>query len=353
MPVQADRSSFTRLLVALAAGVVVLLGMRAAADFVNIVVMAFFFGIVLMPLYQRLLRRTGKTGWAIGLMFLLVVLFGLAMGAFMLYSAGQMMASLDDYGGALGTQLQATAAELEATGATSASSLLAQVDTQQVVAFMAGIAASLVSAVANLGVALFIMLFFMAEVPALAARLRGSLGDDHPLVGRMGRYGQDMITYFLVRTKLNLLTGIGITVLLWLLGVDFALLWGVLAFFLSYIPYIGLILATIPGMVLAFAEYGLGRALLVVLGIVVWNLILENVIQPAMTGKELSLSPTFVFIMFLLWAALLGPVGAFLAMPITVAAVLAMDSFDDSRWLAALCGMPARVEDVQSEPDSP
>jgi predicted PurR-regulated permease PerM len=117
---------------------------------------------------------------------------------------------------------------------------------------------------------------------------------------------------------------------------------GVLTFFRGYIPYIGLILATIPAVVLAFAEYGLGRALLVVAGIVIWNLIIENVIQPAMTGKELQLSPTFLFVMFLLWSWILGPIGSFLAMPITVAAVLAMDTFDDSRWLAGLFGVTNR-----------
>jgi predicted PurR-regulated permease PerM len=339
-----DRPTFTRLMVTLAAGTIVLAGMKAAAELVNIVVMALFFGIVLMPLYRRLLRRTGKTGWAIGILFLLVLAFGLAMGAFLLYSAGQLMASLGDYGAGLGKQMASTAAGLEASGAGALSGLLAMLDPARVIALLAGLATTLISAVLNAGVALFIMLFFLAEAPALGARLRASLGAAHPLVARTGRYGESMITYFLVRTKLNLITGIGITVILWLLGVDFALLWGVLAFFLSYIPYIGLILATIPGMVLAFAEYGLGRALLVVVGIVLWNMLIENVFQPAITGRELSLSPAFVFVMFLLWTWLLGPVGAFLAMPITVAAVLAMDLFDDSRWLAALCGMTAEQE---------
>jgi AI-2 transport protein TqsA len=338
----ADRASFTRLLVAGAAVVVILAGMRAAAEIVNTAVMALFFGIVLMPLYRWLVQRTGKTSRALGAMFVLVVLFGVVMGVFMLYSAGQMVAGVDSYSSAFDRNMDRAVTSLGESGQRLLEPVVAQLDGELIAGWLAGVAAALVNGVVNAVVALFIMMFFLSEAPALMGRFRAQLGADHPVVGRVRSYGESMITYFAVRTKLNLVTGVGITLILWLLGVDYAILWGVLAFFLSYIPYIGLILATIPGVVLAFAEYGLERALLVVAGILVWNLVIENVFQPAMTGKELSLSPTFVFIMFLLWSFILGPVGSFLAMPITVAAVLAMDTFDDSRWLAGLFGMPAR-----------
>lgn len=338
----ADRASFTRLLVAGAAVVVILAGMRAAAEIVNMAVMALFFGIVLIPLYRWLVRHTGNTSRALAAMFVLVVLFGVVMGLFMLYSAGQMVAGVDSYSSGFDRSLDAAMSGLGETGQRLLEPVVAQLDAEVIAVWLAGVAAALVNAVVNATVALFIMMFFLSEFPALMGRLRARLGQDHPVVGQVKDYGESMITYFAVRTKLNLITGVGITLLLWLLGVDYAILWGVLAFFLSYIPYIGLILATIPGVVLAFAEYGWERALLVVAAIVVWNLVIENVFQPAMTGKELSLSPTFVFIMFLLWSFILGPIGSFLAMPITVAAVLAMDTFDDSRWLAGLAGLPVR-----------
>ncbi len=343
MSADVNRASFTRLLVASAAVVIILAGMKAAAEIVNMAVMAFFFGIVLMPLYRWLIRRTGQTSRALAAMFALVIVFGVAMGLFLLYSAGQLVAGTSGYAADFSQNVDAAVAGLGETGQALQAQMPEQLDPARVGGLLGALAAALVNAVMNAVVALFIMMFFLAEAGALMDRLQGHLGATHPVVGRVRHYGESMITYFMVRTRLNLVTGVGITVLLWVLGVDYALLWGVLAFFLSYIPYIGLILATIPGVVLAFAEFGWERALLVVLGILVWNLVIENVFQPAMTGKELSLSPTFVFIMFLLWSFILGPVGSFLAMPITVAAVLAMDTFDDSRWLAGLFGLPLRM----------
>ena len=101
------------------------------------------------------------------------------------------------------------------------------------------------------------------------------------------------------------------------LGVDYALLWGLMAFILSYVPYIGLFTAAVPPTILALAEHGLTRALIVVVGVILINLAIENIVEPQLTGKTLKLSPTVVVLSFFFWAWLLGPTGALLSMPIT------------------------------------
>jgi AI-2 transport protein TqsA len=120
------------------------------------------------------------------------------------------------------------------------------------------------------------------------------------------------------------------------LGVDDPLLWAVGAFFLSFVPYLGLILALIPPTILAFAESGPVAAGLMVLGGVVLNVVAENVLEPTLTGRALSLSTWLVFTMFFFWVWLIGPVGALLSMPITVLIVLVLRRADQTRWMAAL-----------------
>jgi AI-2 transport protein TqsA len=118
-------------------------------------------------------------------------------------------------------------------------------------------------------------------------------------------------------------------------------LWGILTFFLSFVPYIGLFIALTPAVVLALAEFGLSRALLVIVGVVVINVLAENVLSPMMMGRGLNLSPTVVFLSFILWAWVLGGPGAFLAVPITMFVIGMLDTFPETRWLASLMGAGA------------
>ena len=117
---------------------------------------------------------------------------------------------------------------------------------------------------------------------------------------------------------------------------DFPLLWGILTFFLSFVPYIGLVLAVAPAVVLALAEFGLSRAVLVIVGVVVINVLAENVLSPMMMGRGLNLSPTVVFLSFILWAWVLGGPGAFLAVPITMFVIGMLETFPETRWLAKI-----------------
>jgi len=123
--------------------------------------------------------------------------------------------------------------------------------------------------------------------------------------------GQYVVRQFGLRALIDVITGAGVTALLLVLGVDFAVLWGVLTFFLSFVPYIGLFIALTPAVVLALAESGLGLALLFIVGVIVVNIVAENVLSPMLMGRGLNLSPTVVFLSFILWAWVLGGPGAF------------------------------------------
>jgi len=159
------------------------------------------------------------------------------------------------------------------------------------------------------------------------------------------------VRQFGLRAIVNLVTGAGVTILLLVLGVDFPLLWGILTFFLSFIPYIGLVLAVAPAVVLALAEFGVTRAVLVIVGVIVINILAENVLSPMMMGRGLNISPTIVFLSFIIWAWLLGGPGAFLALPITLFVAVMFDTFPETRWLASLIGVSSPGSGAASGPD--
>jgi AI-2 transport protein TqsA len=245
----------------------------------------------------------------------------------------------------LNGQLDSLAALLEGWG-------LSNVDLQDVVkpSALAGALGTVLSGIAgflsDLFLILIIMLFLLGEGPSMMNRLRASVAEDNQQVARLTTVGQDVVRQFGLRAIVNLVTGAGVSVMLFVLGMDFPLLWGILTFFLSFIPYVGLVLAVAPAVVLALAEHGLDRALVVIAGVVVINILAENVLSPMMMGRGLNLSPTVVFLSFIFWAWLLGGPGAFLAVPITLFVAVMFDTFPETRWLASLMGVGAPVRDA-------
>jgi AI-2 transport protein TqsA len=193
----------------------------------------------------------------------------------------------------------------------------------------------------NLFLILIIVLFLLAEGPSMMNRLRASTGEDHPQVERLAVFGHSVIRQLGLRAIVNLATAAGVTILLLVLRVDFPLMWGVLAFFLSFIPWIGLPLAVAPAVILALAEHGITSALLVIAGVIVINILAENALSPMLMGRGLSISPTVLFLGFIFWAWLLGGPGAFLAAPLTIFLILMLDTFPETQWLANVMGMGA------------
>ena len=329
--------SFLRVMLFLATTVVVFVGMRLSAPILNPILFAVILALLFSPIYAWLRRHRIPTPLA--LIIMLVGLTMLFLGLFLIMgiSIARFSGDIASYTGKLNDQvsnLQGLAKSLglsnvDLQGAVKPSALTGAIST-----VLSGVAAFL----SNLFLILLYVLFFLAEGPAMMNRLRNSAGSDHPQFVRLTVFGRNVVRQLGLRAIVNLVTGAGVTVLLLVLRVDFPLMWGILAFFLSFIPWIGLPLAVAPAVVLALAEHGIDRALLVIAGVIVINILAENALSPMLMGRGLSLSPTVLFIGFVFWAWLLGGPGAFLAAPLTIFLVLMLDTFPETRWLASVMG---------------
>ena len=333
-----QRASFARMLFVLAAAVVVLVGVRLSAPVLNPILFAVVFGLLCAPVYGWLLRRL-PAGVALLLTFvgLLIVIVGL----FVLLSASisRLTGRLSFYTQQLNGQLGDLQGLLDRLGL-SGVDLSEAVNSSALVGAIGAVLSGISGFLSSLFLILMIMLFLLSEGSAMMDRLRASVAQDNPQVARLTVIGQNVVLQFGLRAIVNLVTAAGITLLLLLLGVDFPLLWGVLTFFLSFVPYVGLVLAVAPAVLLALAEFGLSRAIVVIVAVVVVNVLAENVLSPVLMGRGLDLSPTVVFLSFIFWAWLLGGPGAFLALPLTLFVAIMLGSFPETRWLASLMGLP-------------
>lgn len=318
-----------------AAVVVLFGGVYLASSFLGFVMLAVFFALLCHPIKLWLVGRglapaAALTLIAVGLAAIVVGL-ALLVGA----SLGQIIANLDSSQEQIAGQSQNFRDRLGELGLLSADQAVqAALNPEALRQIFVGIIAGVASFMSSSFYVLLLIIFMMIEGPGMFERASEALGGKNPLIARLRSVSPLIVQYFGLRTYLNALTGVGFAVALMVLGVDYAPLWGVVLFFLSYVPYIGIFVATLPPTFLALAEYGPGRAILVVVGVTVINVVLENAIFPRMVGKSLSLPTTLVFLSFFMWNGLLGAPGALLSIFLTLLVLLALDSYEQTRWLA-------------------
>jgi predicted PurR-regulated permease PerM len=314
--------------------------------------LGFVFAIILTPLYHWM-QRKGLPSWlAMLIMVIGLVGGGLAFIWLLVVSLKQLAGSIETYQVLLAERLAPLQAWLASIGL-DLSGLQVEdfFDAEQVIAWLAGSLTTLAGAGATALFILAVIFFALIEGSDLGARLQTSLGASHPIAVRTKEFTHLAVKYIALRAYINVLVGTAVTILMFVMGVDFALLWGVLTFFLGFIPYVGIFISTALPTILAFIEFGLGRAIWVIIGVTIINVSTENLIAPKIVGKGLRLSPLVVFLAFFFWSWVFGAVGMFLSMPLTVLVIFVLQSYEETRWLADLAGasrvMPAAVEPPQ------
>ena len=212
------------------------------------------------------------------------------------------------------------------------------VNPETIMKLTADLLTGLSSVLSDLVLILLTVTFILLEVSSFPIKLRKVLGDPKQKFPQFTKFANDMKRYMVIKTFMSLASGILITVWLYILGIDYPILWGFLAFLLNYIPNIGSIVAAIPAVILAVVQFGFGSAALVAAGYLVVNFIEGNVIEPRLMGRKLGLSTLVVFLSLIFWGGLLGFIGAILSIPLTMTLKFAFESSESTRWIAVLLG---------------
>ena len=316
-----------------AAVVIVLAGVRAATPILGPFLVAVFFAMITAPAMAWMTRRGVPPVIAAGTV--VAGLIGILVGAALFLGAAltQFLLSLPRYRAAL----EAQAAALASYGIDPGSiRIWDYIDQGTVVREVAGLARQVGSIAFDAFLVFIAIGFLLLEAPRLASGLKRHLGAESPLYRHFSQSGRLLIDYVVVRTKVNLVTGVGTGLFLYILGVEFAALWGFVAFVLSYVPYIGLVAAAIPPTLLALVAIGPLGAVTVIIAIALIDAAAENLVFPQIASRGLNLSPFVVLFSVVFWGLILGAVGVFLAIPLTIAVKLFLESWEETRWIGEL-----------------
>jgi AI-2 transport protein TqsA len=311
---------------------IILFGVRASASIINPILLATVITITVLPLPSYLSKR-GMPGWLSLVLSILMVtlILGLVI-ATVFFSVSKLSAELTVYL----TEGSAQASEDLTAPEGSQLNIEIQSLTRSIGPVAQGVLEVTLNLLVTFGLALVIFLFMISAAMALPTPSRLGLDPNTPIIGRVSSLTEDVRKYMTVLTGINLLVGIGDTILLLIMGIPYAFLWGLLAWFMGYIPSIGFWVALIPPVLLAYAMYGLQTALIVFLAYVLINGGVQNFVQPKIMGDRLKISPVVVFVSLLIWGYLLGGVGAILAVPMTLLVLIIMENFEGTRTVAIL-----------------
>ncbi|MGE0299067.1 MAG: AI-2E family transporter, partial [Pseudonocardia sp.] len=287
-----------------------------------------------------ILRRRGVPQWlaaSITLVTVLAIVLGLAAAlALSVVRLGAILPQYEDSFTALVNDLRAT---LERLGVSSQElhDLLGQIDFGQLAGLVSGLLVGLASAFTNLLFLLFVVVFMGVDAVGFSRRLERVGAKRTAVVTALRGFVQGTRTYLIVSTVFGLIVAVIDTVFLWAVGVPLAVLWGLLAFVTNYIPNIGFIIGLLPPAVLALLEGGPELMIIVIVVYSAINFVIQSLIQPKFVGDAVNLALTLTFLSLVFWSFVIGPLGAILAIPLTLLAkALLLDVDPQTRWISEL-----------------
>ena len=325
-------NGFGRGVIVVAATVVVIIGLRLAAEVVTPFVIGGFVALLVLPLHHALVRRGWSRALAVsaGTAAYLGVLLIVALIA--LVSFGELHAIAPTYQAAIDEARAEAERSLGDTIGAAVSAFLEAIQTDELLPG-GGV---LVDLAIGLGISALVVIYALADAPGLASRAERTAPAG--FLAGWTRFASGIQLYFGARAVLGLVFALAVGVVLIVIGVDLVLLWVLVAFFFSFIPNVGFLFSVIGPTLMALLDQGPMAALLVVAGYTLANVVTDYVIQPRFMSRELDLSPLVVFVSLFVWAAILGPAGAILALPLTVGAKILFDAFPTTASLGALLG---------------
>lgn len=192
------------------------------------------------------------------------------------------------------------------------------------------------AALQNTFLVILTLVFMLLEATTFPTKIRMAFGGGKGDLDRFAVVTGQVQRYLAIKTVTSMVTGLLVGVCVGILGLDFAVVWGLVAFMLNYIPNIGSIVAAVPAVLLAFVQLGLGPGLAVAVGYLVINVFIGNIVEPALLGRSLGLSTLVVFLSLVFWGWMWGTVGMLLSVPLTMMIKIFLENSDDLRWAAIL-----------------
>lgn len=333
-------------LISIAAVIVIVFGMQAAKVLLVPFLLAVFLALVaLRPMLWLQKHKVPSVLAALLIVFTMMLVLGVVGGI-----VGSSIAEFTDSLPTYQERLQAIVAR---TGAfivhllgedRPIPNLADLIDPGFAMGLVAMILNSLQDVLTNVFLILFTMVFILLEASSMGIKAQAAFGRSTDSFDGARQFLHNLGRYLGIKTIVSLATGLSAWLVTWSIGVDFPLLWGMLAFLLNYVPTIGSIIAAVPAILLALIQLGVGEATATAVGFLAINMVFGNFIEPRLMGYGVGISPLIVFTGLVLWGWIFGPVGMLLSVPLSMTLKMALESDDRTRWIAILIGSERDAE---------
>ncbi|QJR79770.1 AI-2E family transporter [Alteromonas pelagimontana] len=339
------KSPTAKTLIVLACLVVVLAGIKAASDIMVPFFLSGFIAIACSPIINRATRHKIPRWISVTLVILLILVFGFLLAGLVGQSMAEFQENLPQYRQTLDSEFSWVIQKLALMNIhINRDFVISYFDPGMAMSVATNFISGMGGVLSNLFLILLTVIFMLFEADSIPARLHIALSDPEMKIQHIDKFMRSVNNYLAIKTVVSLATGLFIGVWLYFMQIDHFLLWAVLAFMLNYIPNIGSILAAVPAILIGFVQYGLASAGLVALAFLLVNTIMGNMVEPRLLGRGMGLSTLVVFLSLIFWGWLLGSVGMLLSVPLTMVVKIALESREESRWLAILLSSAGEKE---------
>jgi len=337
----------TSFLVVAASLVIIVWGIVQAQSVLVLMLVALFLAVIGAPLVLWLKEKRIPSVLAVLVVLSCMVTILLMIGGLVGTSLAHFSDSMPFYQRRIQEEVQALRGFLANKGFTiKDNAVLEYVNPGAVMGLTASLLLGLTSTLSSIFLILLTVTFILLEVSSFPVKLRAILDDPKAEFSQFKKFIEDINHYLLIKTGVSATTGILIGIWMSILGVDFPVLWGFLAFLLNYVPNLGVIIAAVPAVLLTLIQFGPGHAALAAGGYLAVNFIIGTAVEPKLVGRGVGLSTLVVFLSLIFWGNLLGLIGMVLCIPFTMTLKFALENHEQTRWLAVLLGPETPIENI-------
>jgi predicted PurR-regulated permease PerM len=328
------------LLINMAAFVIIVAGMKLSSSILEPFLLSLFVAVIFISPFFWLRRKGIPNSLALLIIILIIIGIGTLFGTLIGTSIKDFSDNLPIYRQNLTGKTSAIFQWLSSFGIAVPDLEMIQgyFDPSAPLRLIGGVLGALGTLLSQTFLIMITSVFILLEASSFTYKLKKASNNPEQSVSNFENIHNNIKQYMSLKTLVSLGTGTAVTIWLLILGVDYPLLWGLLAFLLNYIPNIGSIIAAIPAVLMAIIQFGLLKALLVAGGYLVVNFVMGNILEPRIMGKGLGLSTLVVFLSLIFWGWVLGPIGMLLSVPLTMVIKIALDSREETRGIAIMLG---------------
>ena len=319
--------------------IIIFAGLKIADKIVVPFFLSMFIAILAFPLLNFFQSKKINNPLSVSLVLITIITASLSIAALIGTSLNSFRKSLPEYKEKIYYEIDKISIIAEKYGLNIDSNFLYDyVDPTFIMQSVANTISAFGNVLTNYFLILFIVMFTLLEAAGFSNKLKLAFKNSSNSITNFHIFSENMNKYISIKTIVSIITGFLIYICLSFIGLDHAIMWALIAFFLNYIPNIGSIIASIPAIIIALIQFNIYYALLVALVYLIINIVMGSIVEPKYLGKELGLSTLIIFLSLIFWGWLLGPVGMLLSVPLTMIMKIALESNDDTRWISILLG---------------